>query len=61
VIENGTRSDERLFSGAVGELAALVARDQLSGPAIILIGETAAAARQSALESALQAAERLRA
>jgi uroporphyrin-III C-methyltransferase/precorrin-2 dehydrogenase/sirohydrochlorin ferrochelatase len=61
VIENGSRSDERLFSGAVGELAALVARHQLSGPAIILIGETAAAARQSVLESALQAAERLRA
>jgi uroporphyrin-III C-methyltransferase/precorrin-2 dehydrogenase/sirohydrochlorin ferrochelatase len=61
VIENGTRPDERVLSGSINELAALVARHEISGPAIILIGDVAAAARQSALESAGLAAERLRA
>ena len=58
VIENGTRPDERVLSGAVCELAALVARHEVAGPAIILIGEVAAGARQSLLETT---AERLRA
>jgi siroheme synthase len=42
----------------VCELAALVARHEVAGPAIILIGEVAAGARQSLLETT---AERLRA
>ena len=58
VIENGTRPDERVLSGSVRELAALVARHEVAGPAIILIGEVAAGARRSILETT---AERLRA
>ena len=61
VIENGTRPDERVLSGTISDLAALVAHHEVSGPAIILIGDVAAAARQSALESAGLAAERRRA
>jgi uroporphyrin-III C-methyltransferase/precorrin-2 dehydrogenase/sirohydrochlorin ferrochelatase len=58
VVENGTRPEERVLSGAVRELAALVARHEVAGPAIILIGEVAAGARRSVLEAT---AERLRA
>jgi uroporphyrin-III C-methyltransferase / precorrin-2 dehydrogenase / sirohydrochlorin ferrochelatase len=61
VIENGTRPDERVLSGSINELAALVARHELSGPAIILIGDVAADARPSALSTAGLATERLRA
>jgi uroporphyrin-III C-methyltransferase/precorrin-2 dehydrogenase/sirohydrochlorin ferrochelatase len=61
IIENGTRPDERVLSGSIDELARLVARHDVSGPAIILIGEVAAGARQAALDSAAQIAERLRA
>jgi uroporphyrin-III C-methyltransferase/precorrin-2 dehydrogenase/sirohydrochlorin ferrochelatase len=66
VIENGTRSDERVLSGSLRDLASLAARHALSGPAIILIGDVAAAARRSGVETALPimegpAAERRRA
>jgi uroporphyrin-III C-methyltransferase/precorrin-2 dehydrogenase/sirohydrochlorin ferrochelatase len=61
VIENGTRPDERVLSGTIGDLVALVAHHEVSGPAIILIGEVAGAARPSALERASLVAERRRA
>jgi len=54
VIEKGTRPEERVLSGAVRELGALVARHEVAGPAIILVGEVAASARQSAVETTLQ-------
>jgi siroheme synthase len=54
VIENGTRPDERVLAGTVRELAALVARHEVAGPAIILIGEVAANARRSPVETTLQ-------
>jgi siroheme synthase len=58
VIENGTRPGERVLSGSVRELASLVARHEVAGPAIILIGAVAAGARRSAVETTV---ERLRA
>ncbi|HWA42982.1 MAG TPA: siroheme synthase CysG [Hypericibacter adhaerens] len=61
VIENGTRADERVLTGRVDGLAARVARHEVSGPAIILIGEVAANAKAAALETAARPAERRRA
>lgn len=42
LIENGSSDGERRFTGTLGDLAGLVAREQISGPTIIIIGETAA-------------------
>lgn len=52
VIENGTRDDERRATGRLGDLSGLVEREAITGPAIIIIGETAAwaAASQGAAE-----------
>lgn len=44
VIENGSRPDQRVFKGRLDDLGALVARMDLSGPALLFIGETAALA-----------------
>lgn len=44
VIENGSRPDQRAFKGRLDDLGALVARMDLSGPALLFIGETAALA-----------------
>lgn len=44
VVENGSRPDQRTLKGRLDELAALVARMDLSGPALLFIGETAALA-----------------
>ena len=47
VVENGSRSDQRTFKGRLDDLAALVARMDLTGPALLFIGETAALAEAS--------------
>jgi len=44
VIENGTLPQERVLTGTLGELAALVRTHKVVSPAIIMIGETAALA-----------------
>lgn len=44
VIENGSRPDQRAFKGRLDDLGALVARMDVSGPALLFIGETAALA-----------------
>lgn len=56
VIENGTRADERIVTGLLGDLGALVEDEKILGPAIIVVGEVARraetardAARQHAL------------
>ncbi len=38
VIENGTRPDQRVFTGTIGTLPALAANEDLKGPALIIIG-----------------------
>ncbi len=42
LIENGSSDGERRFTGTLGDLAGLVARETINGPTIIIIGETAA-------------------
>jgi len=42
VIENATLPDRRLFAGSLGELPGFAAREDVDGPALILIGEAAA-------------------
>ena len=41
LIENGSSDLERRFTSTLGDLAGLVRREAISGPAIIIIGETA--------------------
>ncbi len=42
VIENGTRADEKIVTGTLSGLAALVEANAVTGPALLIIGETAA-------------------
>lgn len=44
VVENGSRPDQRAVKGRLDRLGALVARLDLTGPALLFIGETAALA-----------------
>lgn len=44
VVENGTRPDERVLTGRLDDLGALVRRHQVTGPAILFVGEVAALA-----------------
>ena len=44
VVENGSRPDQRTFKGRLDDLDALVTRMDLTGPALLFIGETAALA-----------------
>lgn len=39
IIENGTRSEQRVISGTLAELAALVEQQQIVSPALLVIGE----------------------
>jgi uroporphyrin-III C-methyltransferase/precorrin-2 dehydrogenase/sirohydrochlorin ferrochelatase len=41
-IENASRADERVFAGTVADLAALADRDDVVGPALIVVGEAVA-------------------
>ncbi|MEE2690479.1 MAG: siroheme synthase CysG [Pseudomonadota bacterium] len=59
VIENGTRPDQRVLKGLLGDLGALVERSAVSGPAILVIGEVAALAAATALEGLAAEAERI--
>ncbi|MFB9952676.1 siroheme synthase CysG [Rhizobium puerariae] len=64
VIENASRADRRLFHGVLKELPDLEARDDLSGPVMVIIGEAVAGANFAKSEplSAFQArnADRVR-
>ncbi len=44
VVENGSRPTQRVVSGTLGELAALMVRHQVRSPALLVIGEVAALA-----------------
>jgi len=54
VVENGTRPDERILTGRLDGLGGLVRQAQISGPAMLFVGETAAFARSD--ERLLEAA-----
>ena len=45
VVENGTRTDERRFYGPLSHLPRLVADHQVASPALIIVGEVAALAK----------------
>lgn len=51
-IENGTRPDERALFGTLATLPALVRDEEVSGPALLVIGEVVALAPGAALETA---------
>ena len=42
VIENGTRADQRVFTGKLSQLASLVTEYQVQSPALLIIGEVVA-------------------
>ena len=56
VVENGSRPDQRTLKGRLDDLAALVARMALTGPALLFIGETAALAVASDERALIEAA-----
>lgn len=45
VVENGSRPDERVLTGRLDGLGALVRQSHLTGPTLLFVGETAASAR----------------
>ena len=47
VIENGTRSDEIRAFGALGELSEIIQRAGIQGPALLIIGEVVALAKDA--------------
>jgi uroporphyrin-III C-methyltransferase/precorrin-2 dehydrogenase/sirohydrochlorin ferrochelatase len=49
IVENGTRRDERIVSGTLGELASLIEERAIKGPAVLIIGRVAALARRENL------------
>jgi uroporphyrin-III C-methyltransferase/precorrin-2 dehydrogenase/sirohydrochlorin ferrochelatase len=51
VIENGTRPDERILTGTLGDLATLIDTHAIKGPAVLVIGRVAALARRETLEA----------
>lgn len=42
IVENGSRPDERVINGTLDDLGGLVARSNLTGPALLFVGECAA-------------------
>ncbi|AQR61457.1 uroporphyrinogen-III C-methyltransferase [Brevundimonas sp. LM2] len=42
IVENGSRPDERVITGTLDDLGGLVARANLTGPALLFVGECAA-------------------
>lgn len=54
VIENGTRPEQIVVKGALGELPALIDRAGIKGPALLVIGEVAALADAETLISLIE-------
>ena len=54
VVENGTRPDQIIVKGALGELPTLIERAGIKGPALLVIGEVAALADGDTLNDLLQ-------
>ncbi|MEQ8936535.1 MAG: siroheme synthase CysG [Amphiplicatus sp.] len=59
VIENGTRPDQRVLKSILGDLGALVEREGVKGPAILVIGAVASLADAGALDEVALRAERI--
>ncbi|MGH6948242.1 MAG: siroheme synthase CysG [Kiloniellales bacterium] len=57
VIENGTRPEERALFGTLATLPALVRDEEVSGPALLVIGEVVALAPGAVVETARTALE----
>jgi uroporphyrin-III C-methyltransferase/precorrin-2 dehydrogenase/sirohydrochlorin ferrochelatase len=51
IIENGSSDNERTLTGILGDLAGLVDRAGVKGPAIIIVGETASLAAAQPVEA----------
>ena len=47
VVENGSRPDERVLTGRLDGLGALVRQSHLTGPTLLFVGETAAFSARS--------------
>ncbi len=58
VVENGTRDNQKIVKGALGDLASLIDAGGIKGPAVLVIGEVAAFADGETLAD-LAAKERL--
>ncbi|MBB36434.1 MAG: uroporphyrinogen-III C-methyltransferase [Hirschia sp.] len=55
-IENGTRADEKTVHGTLGDLATLLADNDITGPALLIIGEVATLGK-GALKNIIQEAQ----
>lgn len=53
ILENGTRSDSRTLHTDLAHMAALIAEEQVESPALLVIGDVAAADRQGRLQETL--------
>lgn len=51
IIENGTRPEQRTIKGSLRELGSLVKRNEISGPALLIVGEVAALAEETGLDN----------
>ena len=54
IIENGTRDDQKIIKGALGDVPALIDAGEINGPALIVVGEVAALADGETLRSLTQ-------
>ena len=59
VIENGTRADQKVVKGTLGDLGRLIDAGHVSGPAILVIGEVAALADGETLADLAQRERRV--
>jgi len=50
IVENGTRPNQRVVTGSLAELEAMVAQHAIDGPALIVIGDVAALANATTTE-----------
>jgi uroporphyrin-III C-methyltransferase/precorrin-2 dehydrogenase/sirohydrochlorin ferrochelatase len=57
IVENGTRWDQRVIKGALGEVADLIRRHGVTGPALLVIGEVTRAAEAGLRADLIAAAE----
>ena len=57
VVENGTRWDQRVIKGELGEAADLIRRHGVTGPALLVIGEVTRTAEAGARAELKAAAE----
>lgn len=57
VVENGTRANEKLVTGALKDLGQLIECEAIAGPAILVIGEVAALAGSAVLRAVIEHSE----